>query len=145
VYDNLIIANPRATFQQIVEACRAAEIHETIESLPEGYQTALGERGAGLSGGQKQRLAIARALLKRPKILIFDEATSGLDAATAERFAATVNKLKGRVTLLFITHQVPLGLHLDDVISLGGGSGLKPEAGVPDSRAKTQEQGVSES
>lgn len=118
IHDNLLIANPQATFEQIVNACRAAEIHETVESLSEGYQTKIGEHGAGLSGGQKQRIAIARALLKRPKILIFDEATSGLDAETAARFASTVNQFKGRVTLLFITHQLSSGLMIDRRLDL---------------------------
>jgi subfamily B ATP-binding cassette protein HlyB/CyaB len=79
----------------------------------------VGEHGAGLSGGQKQRIAIARALLKRPRILIFDEATSSLDAATAEQFARTVNQFRGRVTMLFIAHQLPKGLQVDSVITLG--------------------------
>ena len=119
IYDNLILANPHATFEQVVHACKLAEIHETIERLPEGYQTPIGEHGAGLSGGQKQRIAIARALLKRPRILIFDEATSSLDSAVAEQFARTVNHFKGRVTMLFIAHQLPKGLQVDSVIALG--------------------------
>jgi subfamily B ATP-binding cassette protein HlyB/CyaB len=69
--------------------------------------------GAGLSGGQKQRLAIARALLKNPKILIFDEATSSLDAETAAHFSETVNRLKGSVTILFITHALPSNLKIE--------------------------------
>ena len=93
---------------------------EVIEKLPEGYQTKIGERGTGLSGGQKQRIAIARALLKRPKILIFDEAVSNLDQQTAEHFAKTINKLKGKVTMLFITHQIPRGLQVDEVFSFDG-------------------------
>jgi subfamily B ATP-binding cassette protein HlyB/CyaB len=119
IYDNLLMANPQATFEQVIHACKMAEIHETVEQLPQGYQTEIGERGVGLSGGQKQRLAIARALLKRPKILIFDEATSNLDHETAEHFAKTVNALKGKVTMLFITHALPKALVVDDVIRIG--------------------------
>jgi subfamily B ATP-binding cassette protein HlyB/CyaB len=101
-----------------VQACRIAEIRESIEKLPKGYNTEIGEHGVGLSGGQKQRLAIARAVLKRPRVLIFDEAASNLDAQTAERFAQTVNHLKGKVTVLFIAHQVPRGLQVDEVFTL---------------------------
>ena len=119
VHANLIAANPAATFEQVVQACRMAGIHETIEALPQGYRTEVGERGAGLSGGQKQRLAIARALLKGPKVLVFDEATSALDQETAENFAKTVNGLKGRVTMVFITHALPRSLRIDHVIQLG--------------------------
>jgi len=118
IYENLSMANPHAVFDDIVAACRLAEIHDVIEKLPQGYQTAIGEHGVGLSGGQKQRLAIARALLKKPKILIFDEATSNLDHATAEHFAHTVNQLKGGATILFIAHQVPQALDVDEVVDL---------------------------
>jgi subfamily B ATP-binding cassette protein HlyB/CyaB len=93
------MANPHARYDQI-------EIDEYSE---------------GLSGGQKLRIAIARALLKQPKILIFDEAVSNLDQNTAEHFARTINKLKGRVTMLFITHQIPRGLQVDEVFSFGTG------------------------
>ncbi len=119
LYENLVLANPHATFEQVMQACKLAEIHDTIEQLPQGYQTEVGEHGAGLSGGQKQRIAIARALLKRPRILIFDEATSSLDPATAEQFARTVNQFRGRVTMLFVTHQLPKGLQVDSVVTLG--------------------------
>lgn len=119
VLANLLAGNPTAPFDQAVVACKMAGIHGTIEALPQGYQTEIGERGAGLSGGQKQRLAIARALLKGPKVLIFDESTSSLDEATAEAFARTINGLRGRVTLLFITHRVPKGLLVDRVVRMG--------------------------
>jgi subfamily B ATP-binding cassette protein HlyB/CyaB len=118
IYENLIAANPNANFDHVIQACKIAEIHEFIEKLPKGYNTELGEHGVGLSGGQKQRLAIARALLKRPRVLIFDEAASNLDAHTAERFAQTVNKLRGQVTVLFIAHHLPKGLAVDEIFAL---------------------------
>ncbi len=117
--DNLRIANPFASFEQVVTACRMAEIHSTIESLPNGYETQIGERGAGLSGGQRQRVAIARALIKGPKILIFDEATSSVDGVTAEQLGRTINALKGRVTILFIAHALPKSLQVDEIVRIG--------------------------
>jgi ATP-binding cassette, subfamily B, bacterial HlyB/CyaB len=119
IYENVSAGNPNAGFEEIVQACKIAEIHDVIEKLPKGYKTELGEHGVGLSGGQKQRLAIARAVLKRPRILVFDEAASNLDQHTAERFAQTVNRLRGQVTVLFIAHQLPKGLIVDEVFSLG--------------------------
>ena len=118
IYENLIAANPHAGFDDVVDACRVAEIHDTIAVLPKGYNSRIGEHGVGLSGGQKQRIAIARALLKKPKILVFDEATASLDAPTAERFARTVNRLRDKVTMLFIAHEVPPGLHVDQKVAL---------------------------
>jgi subfamily B ATP-binding cassette protein HlyB/CyaB len=125
VFENLQMASPHASFEEIVAACRMAEIHEVIEQLPQGYQTPLGEQGVGLSGGQRQRIAIARALLKRPKVLIFDEATSNLDPHTAEAFAQTINPLKGKVTMLFIAHNLPRGLQVDEVLQFGARQGAK--------------------
>ena len=139
VYDNLQLASPQAGFADIIAACKMAEIHDTIEQLPKGYQTLLGEHGVGLSGGQRQRIAIARALLKRPKILIFDEATSNLDAETSEKFAATVNKLKGRVTMLFIAHQLPKTLQVDRIVRIDLPPGLPP-ASPPASQQNTPPQ-----
>ena len=119
VFENLRMANPGATFDQIVQACRAAEIHDAISKLPNGYQTEIGERGVGLSTGQKQRIAVARALLKRPKVLIFDEATSSLDMATARHLAATINELRGHVSILFVTHALPDNLKVDELVTIG--------------------------
>lgn len=133
LHDNLVLANPHASFEQVVQACKWAEIHDTIEAMPQGYQTEVGERGVGLSGGQKQRIAIARALLRQPRILIFDEATANLDAQTAKHFARTINKLKGQATMLFIAHQLPHGLQVDEVVTLGGTSAREGEAGTASS------------
>lgn len=119
VLENLLMSNPLANFEQAVQACKHAEIHEVIEQLPQGYQTPIGERGAGLSGGQKQRLAIARALLKEPKVLIFDEATSALDAETDQHFCQTVNRLKANVAVLFVTHKTQGALQIDQEVRLG--------------------------
>jgi subfamily B ATP-binding cassette protein HlyB/CyaB len=118
--ENLIAGQPHAGISEVIVACRQAEIHDFIESLPHRYRTQVGENGVGLSGGQKQRIAIARALLRRPRILIFDEATSGLDRHTAEAFARTVSRLRGSATVLFIAHHLPEGLVVDRVTRLEG-------------------------
>jgi subfamily B ATP-binding cassette protein HlyB/CyaB len=118
VYDNLALAQPHASFAEIIEACRMAEMHDSIEALPQGYQTLVGEHGAGLSGGQKQRIAIARALLRRPRILLFDEATASLDRETAEAIGRTVSRLHGKVTMLFIAHHLPQTLAVDQTAEL---------------------------
>ncbi|MGH7603113.1 MAG: peptidase domain-containing ABC transporter [Gemmatimonadaceae bacterium] len=125
IYENLIAANPNAGFNDVVQACKVAEIHETIEKLPQGYNTVIGEHGVGLSGGQKQRLAIARAVLKKPRILIFDEATSGLDEQTAEKFSQTINQIKGSITIAFVAHLLPKGLAVDEVASLSTERGVQ--------------------
>ncbi len=120
LFENLIAAQPHASIGEVMDACRQAEIHDFIEGLPQGYRSQVGENGVGLSGGQKQRIAIARALLRRPRILIFDEATSGLDRETAEAFARTVSRLRGSATVLFIAHHLPEGLAVDRVANLVG-------------------------
>lgn len=119
ILDNLKMANPFATFEQVVAACKMAEIHAAIEALPNAYQTEIGERGAGLSGGQRQRVSIARALLKGPKVLIFDESTSSVDLQTAEHIGRTVNALKGKATILFIAHALPRSLQPDHILRIG--------------------------
>ncbi len=135
ILDNLKLASPHASFEQVVAAARMAEIHSVIEALPNGYQTMIGERGAGLSGGQRQRIAIARALLKGPKILVFDEATSSLDGPTAEQLGRTISALRGRVTILFIAHVLPKSLQIDQIVRLGEKLSVVP----PDRRGESTE------
>ncbi|HZR01650.1 MAG TPA: ATP-binding cassette domain-containing protein, partial [Burkholderiales bacterium] len=118
IYDNLVLGNAQADLDDVIHACKAAGIHDTIQALPQGYQSPIGEHGAGLSGGQKQRVAIARALLKRPKVLVFDEATSNLDRETADAVGRTIEALRGHVTIVMIAHEVPRSVVLDQSISL---------------------------
>ena len=117
---NIHYGRPEATEDEVLDAAKAAHIHDFLTTLPEGYETRVGERGLKLSGGEKQRVAIARALLKRPRILIFDEATASLDRDTAEAFARTVSRLRGSATVLFIAHHVPESLAVDTVARLEG-------------------------
>jgi len=121
IRDNLIYAKPHATQAEIVAAAEAAQIHEFIEALPQGYDTLVGERGFRLSGGEKQRLAIARALLKNARILILDEATSSLDATSEFLIQrALEHLLKGRTSLI-IAHRLSTILSSDKIIVLDKG------------------------
>lgn len=119
ILENLLEASPQATFAQVVEACKLAGIHEAVESMAEGYQTVIGERGSGLSGGQRQRLAIARALLKKPKVLIFDESTSGLDEHSSQTVIDTVNRLSERLACVVIAHSRASSFNATRIVRLG--------------------------
>ena len=103
-----------------VEA-RAAQIHDFVESLPEGYETRVGERGLKLSGGEKQRVAIARALLKNPRILIFDEATSALDSATEQGIQDELDRIARGHTTLVIAHRLSTVMDADEILVLDAG------------------------
>ncbi len=121
IRDNLLIANPEATPAALESACRIAQIHDFISELPEGYDTWVGETGVRLSGGQARRIAVARALLKDAPILLLDEPTEGLDAATERDLMAALNRLMVGRTVLLITHR-PAGLDwVDQVLVLDQG------------------------
>ena len=113
-----------ALFVQRAEVERAAEmahIRQFVESLPEGWDTVVGERGLKLSGGEKQRVAIARAILKRPRILIFDEATSSLDSATEQAIQETLREVAAEHTTLVVAHRLSTVVDADEILVLEGG------------------------
>lgn len=121
IWDNLILVKPDATFEEVKEACRASQALEFIEALPKGFETVLGEEGLSLSGGQKQRLALARVFLKRPPVIILDEATSQLDTLTEKAIESALNELRGRHTLIVIAHRLSTITRADKIILLDKG------------------------
>ena len=118
---NIAYGNPTASQLEITQAAKAAQIDEFIMSLPDGYQTAVGERGLKLSGGEKQRVAIARTLLKDPALLIFDEATSALDSKTEKAIQAEINKLTSNRTALIIAHRLSTIVHAEQILVMSAG------------------------
>jgi ATP-binding cassette subfamily B protein len=118
---NIQYGRPSATIEEVQEAARAAHLADFIESLPDGYQTRVGERGLKLSGGEKQRVAIARALLKNPPILIFDEATSALDSKTEKAIQAELEQAAIGRTTLVIAHRLSTVMNADEILVLDGG------------------------
>ncbi len=121
IRDNIAYAVPDATDEQVIEAAKAAHAHEFIQRLEKGYQTVVGERGVRLSGGERQRIAIARAILKNPRILILDEATSSLDTASEAVVQQALEELmRGRTTLV-IAHRLSTVVHADLILVLEHG------------------------
>ena len=119
--DNVIYPLKSATEDSIIAACEAANIHEFISGLIDGYSTVVGESGYRLSAGQKQRLILARALFRKPLILILDEATNALDASSEEMINESVERLHGKCTVIVITHQLRLVKRLDQILFLENG------------------------
>jgi ATP-binding cassette subfamily B protein len=121
VFYNIAYGRPDASRDEVIEAARAAHIHDFIQSLPDRYDTAVGERGLKLSGGEKQRVAIARALLKGPRILIFDEATSALDSRSEKAIQAELERIAQGRTALVIAHRLSTVVDADQILVLDHG------------------------
>ncbi len=125
IANNILYGNLKATEEQMIEAAKKANIHDYIMSLPEGYQTNIGERGVKLSGGQKQRLCIARVFLKDPAILILDEATSALDNTTEMLIQKSLDELcKGRTTIV-VAHRLSTIKNADEIAVISAGKVLE--------------------
>jgi len=121
IKDNLRFAKPEAADEKIEEAARAARIHDLIASLPEGYDTIVGERGYRFSGGEKQRIAIARTILRNPPVLVLDEATSALDTQTERAVQEALDRLAAERTTIAIAHRLSTIRHADQIIVLERG------------------------
>ncbi len=121
IYYNIAYGRPNAASAEIEEAAKHARIHDLIMSLPDGYQTIVGERGLKLSGGEKQRVAIARTILKEPSILLFDEATSALDSKTEQEIQASLREVSAGHTTLVIAHRLSTVVDADEIIVLDQG------------------------
>ncbi|MBQ1959502.1 MAG: ABC transporter ATP-binding protein [Firmicutes bacterium] len=121
IYENIRYGRPDATFEEVAEAAKKAEIYDDIMAMDEGFDTYVGERGTLLSGGQKQRISIARIFLKNPQILILDEATSALDSVTEAAIQKAFNKLSEGRTTLIIAHRLATIKNADRIIVIDGG------------------------
>jgi ABC-type multidrug transport system fused ATPase/permease subunit len=121
IRDNLRLVKNDLTNQEMLEVCRLACLDDFINTLPKGYDTIIGEGGVNLSGGQRQRLAIARALLQKTKIILFDEATSSLDNETQSKIQQAIDNLKGQYTIMIIAHRISTIVNSDKIMYLSNG------------------------
>ena len=121
IYYNIAYGRPGATTAEIEEAARLARIHDFVVGLPDGYRTVVGERGLKLSGGEKQRVAIARTILKQPRILVFDEATSALDTHTEKEIQESLYEVSAGRTTLIIAHRLSTVVDADEIVVLEAG------------------------
>lgn len=122
IYYNIAYGNTGATKEEVISAAKNADIHNFISILPDGYETIVGERGLKLSGGEKQRVAIARTILKNPKIFFFDEATSALDTSTEKEIQKNLENVSKNKTTLIIAHRLSTAANADNIIVLDGGA-----------------------
>jgi ATP-binding cassette subfamily B protein len=123
--DNIALGKENATREDVIAAARKAEIHSYIMSLPEGYDTSVGERGDTLSGGQRQRIAIARAIIRDPAVLLLDEATSALDQTTEAAINRTLLDVARGRTMIFSTHRLTSVVEMDEIIVISGGQAIE--------------------
>jgi subfamily B ATP-binding cassette protein HlyB/CyaB len=121
VRENIALAEPGMSMERVIEAAELAGAHDFIVGLPEGYNTLIGERGASLSGGQRQRIAIARALVRNPRILIFDEATSALDYESEAAIMANMRRICAGRTVLLIAHRLSTLRGADRIVTIEKG------------------------
>ena len=122
IYYNIAYGNTSATKEEVISAAKNADIHNFISILPDGYETIVGERGLKLSGGEKQRVAIARTILKNPKIFFFDEATSALDTSTEKEIQKNLENVSKNKTTLIIAHRLSTAANADNIIVLDEGA-----------------------
>jgi ATP-binding cassette, subfamily B, bacterial len=125
IKENIRLGKEGATDEDVVEAARKAEIHRYIMSLPQKYDTAVGERGDTLSGGQRQRVAIARAIIRNPSVLLLDEATSALDQTTEAAINRTLLKVSRGRTMIWSTHRLTSVVDMDEIIVISGGQAIE--------------------
>jgi ATP-binding cassette subfamily B protein len=125
IRENIRLGKEGATDQEVEQAARKAEIHRYIMSLPQKYDTPVGERGDTLSGGQRQRIAIARALIRNPSVLLLDEATSALDQTTEAAINRTLLKVAKDRTMIFSTHRLTSVVKMDEIIVISGGRAIE--------------------
>ena len=147
IAENIGYARPEATQGDIVEAAKAANIHEDIMQMPDGYETKVGERGLRLSGGQKQRVAIARAILRNSPIIILDEATASVDVKTEKQIQRAIKNITGKRTIVAIAHRLStikdadmiLVFHEGEIIERGTHEELMKKEGFYYNLQKAQE------
>jgi len=125
IRENIRLGKEGATDEEVVEAARKAEIHRYVMSLPQKYDTMVGERGDTLSGGQRQRIAIARAIIRNPSVLLLDEATSALDQTTEAAINRTLLKLAEGRTMIWSTHRLTSVVDMDEIIVISGGRAIE--------------------
>ena len=125
IRENIRLGKEGASDEEVVDAARKAEIHRFIMSLPQRYDTVVGERGDTLSGGQRQRIAIARAIIRNPSVLLLDEATSALDQTTEAAINRTLFRVAAGRTMIWSTHRLTSVVDMDEIIVISGGKAIE--------------------